>query len=109
MSASVVRRSDAIDAAFCRAIRSTLVGSMIPASIMSTVWFVSASNPSVGLDAAFTFARILCEPLAGVERNGQVLVLAPRKLPAERPEEQSSDDKPSKGRKVKRGQASSGH
>ena len=45
MSASVVRSSDAIDAAFCSAIRSTLVGSMIPACIMSTYSFVSASKP----------------------------------------------------------------
>ena len=27
-------------------------------------------------DAAFSFARIRCTPLAGVERHGQVLVLA---------------------------------
>lgn len=60
-------------------------------------------------DAAYTFARILCEPLAGVERNGQVLVLAPRNMPAPQPDELSSDDKPGKGRKVKRGQAASGH
>lgn len=38
-------------------------------------------------DAAYTFARIVCEPLAGVERNGQVLVLAPRQLPVAQPEE----------------------
>lgn len=60
-------------------------------------------------DAAYTFARILCEPLAGVERNGQVLVLAPRKMPAPQPDEQSSDSSPAKGRKVKRGQAANGH
>jgi rod shape-determining protein MreC len=60
-------------------------------------------------DAAYTFARILCEPLAGVERNGQVLVLAPRNMPAPQPDEQSSDDRPAKGRKVKRGQAATGH
>lgn len=60
-------------------------------------------------DAAYTFARILCEPLAGVERNGQVLVLAPRNMPAPQPDELSSDDRPAKGRKVKRGQASTGH
>ena len=60
-------------------------------------------------DAAYTFARILCEPLAGVERNGQVLVLAPRNMPAPQPDEQSSDDKPAKGHKVKRGQAATGH
>jgi rod shape-determining protein MreC len=56
-------------------------------------------------DAAYTFARILCQPLAGVERNGQVLVLAPREMPAAQPEDQSSNETPGKGRKVKRGQA----
>lgn len=60
-------------------------------------------------DAAYTFARILCEPLAGVERNGQVLVLAPREMPAAQPEELGSDDKPARGHKVKRGQAAGGH
>lgn len=68
-----------------------------------------AKVTKIDRDAAYTFARILCEPLAGVERNGQVLVLAPRNMPAPQPDEQSSDDKPGKGRKVKRGQAASGH
>lgn len=56
-------------------------------------------------DAAFTFARILCEPLAGVERHGQVLVLASRALPTARPDEPESntDARPGKGRKVRRG------
>lgn len=55
-------------------------------------------------DAAFTFARIVCEPLAGVERHGQVLVLARRNLPAPRPDEVvvSGDERPGKGRKVRR-------
>jgi hypothetical protein len=43
MSASVVSRSDAIDAAFCSATRSTLVGSMMPACTMSTYSMLSAS------------------------------------------------------------------
>jgi rod shape-determining protein MreC len=68
-----------------------------------------AKVTKIDRDAAYTFARILCEPLAGVERNGQVLVLAPRNMPAPQPDEQNSDDKPGKGRKVKRGQAVSGH
>src|SRR5690606_1851323 len=59
-------------------------------------------------DAAYTFARILCEPLAGVERNGQVLVLAPRQMPAPRPADLNPDDKPGK-RRIKRGVAASGH
>src|SRR5439155_590400 len=56
MSASVVSSRDAIDAAFCRATRSTLVGSMIPACIMSTYSLVSASKPRVMGMPAFTFS-----------------------------------------------------
>lgn len=70
-----------------------------------------AKVTKIDRDAAFTFARILCQPLAGVERNGQVLVLAPRDLPAPRPDEPLpvGDQRPGKGHKVKRGQAVSGH
>ena len=53
-------------------------------------------------DNSFSFAQIACEPLAGVERYGQVLVLGRRitpPLPAERPVE---PDKPVKGKKVRR-------
>ncbi|MDE2598210.1 MAG: rod shape-determining protein MreC [Rhodocyclaceae bacterium] len=68
-----------------------------------------AKVDKIDRDAAYTFARILCEPIAGVERNGQVLVLAPRNMPAAQPDEQISNDKPGRGRKVKRGQAVNGH
>ena len=54
-------------------------------------------------DSAYTFARIVCEPLAGVESHGQVLVLAPRQLPAAPPAEDIKVvDKPVKGKKVKK-------
>jgi hypothetical protein len=36
MTHSVVRRSEAIDAAFCRAVRVTFVGSMTPARTRSS-------------------------------------------------------------------------
>ncbi|MCK9283164.1 MAG: rod shape-determining protein MreC [Rhodocyclaceae bacterium] len=52
---------------------------------------------------AFAFASILCEPAAGVERHGQVLVLGTRTELAPRPEDLPTvDDKPSKGQRVKR-------
>jgi rod shape-determining protein MreC len=41
-------------------------------------------------DASFAFARILCEPLGGVERNGLVLVLASIPAQPERPPEAES-------------------
>src|SRR4029450_7286906 len=43
LSASVVSSSEAIDAAFCNATRSTLAGSMMPACSMSTYSMLSAS------------------------------------------------------------------
>lgn len=58
----------------------------------------------VDRDAAYSFAHILCEPIAGVERNGQVLVLAPRQMPVTQPDDtDDSSTTPAKGRKVKRG------
>ena len=67
-----------------------------------------AKVKKIDRDAAYTFARILCEPLAGVERNGQVLVLAPRVMQAEPPPELNPDTKTGR-RKIKRGAAASGH
>ncbi len=52
---------------------------------------------------AFAFARILCEPIAGVERHGQVLVLGPRTEMPIRPEELAvANEKAEKGRRVKK-------
>jgi rod shape-determining protein MreC len=45
---------------------------------------------SVERDAAFSFARIRCLPLAGVERHGQVLVLGQAPLPAVHQKEQAA-------------------
>jgi rod shape-determining protein MreC len=54
-------------------------------------------------DASFAFAKIHCEPLAGVERYGQVLVISgPKSLPPP-PDEPTEEKKPTKGRKVKKG------
>src|SRR5512145_834371 len=54
--ASVVSSNAAIEAACCRATRSTLVGSMMPARIMSTYSLVSASKPRVSGTMALTFS-----------------------------------------------------
>ncbi|HZV53597.1 MAG TPA: rod shape-determining protein MreC [Rhodocyclaceae bacterium] len=53
-------------------------------------------------DNSFSFARIACEPLAGVERHGQVLILGRRTVPPLPVETTATPDKPAKGRKVKR-------
>ncbi|HEY6896078.1 MAG TPA: rod shape-determining protein MreC [Rhodocyclaceae bacterium] len=62
-----------------------------------------AKVASIDRNNAFAFARIRCEPLAGVERHGQVLVLATRTAMAERPVEPDVvPDGPVKGKRVKK-------
>ena len=57
---------------------------------------------NIDRDNSFSFARIACEPIAGVERHGQVLILGRRVTPS-LPEEISSEPaKPAKGPKVRR-------
>lgn len=56
----------------------------------------------VDRDTAYSFARILCEPVAGVEKHGQVLILGAREPLPPQIEETEPRDKPSKGRKAKR-------
>ena len=54
-------------------------------------------------DTAYAFARIYCEPLAGVERWGQVLVLGKRVMQLPPPEEAiEAKGKPGKGKRVKK-------
>jgi rod shape-determining protein MreC len=55
----------------------------------------------VDRDNSYAFARIHCEPLAGVERHGQVLVLGNREAPPPPPEEPAEPREP-KGKKPKR-------
>ena len=56
----------------------------------------------VDRDAAYSFARILCEPVAGVEKHGQVLILGARESLPPQAEESDSRDKPAKGRKPRK-------
>ncbi len=56
-SASVVSRSEAIDAAFCSAERVTLVGSMTPAAMRSSHFSSCALKPN---DPSFSF---VCETM----------------------------------------------
>ncbi len=54
-------------------------------------------------DAAYSFARIVCAPAAGVENHGQVLLLGLREaLPAQADEAEARDAKPARGRKLRR-------
>ena len=53
----------------------------------------------VDRDAAYSFARILCDPAAGVEKHGQVLILGSREALPPQVEEGEARDKPVKSRK----------
>lgn len=53
-------------------------------------------------DNSFSFARIYCTPIAGVERHGMVLVLGERKVAPPPDEPATEKDKPTKLRKGKK-------
>lgn len=53
----------------------------------------------VDRDAAYSFARIVCEPSAGVEKHGQVLILGLREALQQQVEETELRDKPVKGKR----------
>lgn len=62
-----------------------------------------AKVAKVDRDQSFSFARITCEPLGGVERHGLVLILAPREAMPPQPEDPAAPKElPGKGRKVKK-------
>jgi len=77
-------------------VTSGLDGVYLPGLPVARVVQVDRNN-------AFAFAHIVCEPLAGVERHGQVLVLGARSGLPDRPiEPEGVGDKPEKGRRVKK-------
>ncbi len=55
-------------------------------------------------DTAFGFARIVCEPLAGIERHGMVLVLGKRVVTEAPPpaDNEERKDKPAKGHRTRK-------
>lgn len=53
-------------------------------------------------DNSYAFARIHCEPIAGVERHGHVLVLGSRIVPPQPEEPVERKDAPTKGKKVRK-------
>lgn len=56
---------------------------------------------SIDRDNSFSFARIECVPLAGVERHGQVLVLGKREILPMPPDAEEAVKKPGMGRKAR--------
>jgi rod shape-determining protein MreC len=54
-------------------------------------------------DSSYSFARIICAPLAGVERHGLALVLGGRTaLPPQPDDAPSAPDQPTRGKRVKK-------
>lgn len=56
----------------------------------------------VDRDTAYSFARIVCEPAAGVEKHGQVLILGAREPLPPQVEEAEARDKPVRGRRARK-------
>lgn len=65
-----------------------------------------AEVASIDRDNSFSFARIECVPLAGVERQGQVLVLGKRRLPPMPEEAPATPQKPVRAKKARTNDAS---
>jgi rod shape-determining protein MreC len=57
-----------------------------------------AEVTSVERETGQVFARVTCKPLAGVERDGQVLILSRAAVSLPRPDEPAEADAPRKGR-----------
>jgi len=61
-----------------------------------------AEVTSVERETGQVFARVTCKPLAGVERDGQVLILSRAAVSLPRPDEPAEADAPRKGRNRRR-------
>jgi rod shape-determining protein MreC len=62
-----------------------------------------AQVTSVERETGQVFARVTCKPLAGVERDGQLLILSRAAVSLPRPDEPTEADAPRKGRGRRRG------
>ena len=63
----------------------------------------AAKVTHIDRDNSYAFARIYCEPLAGVERHSQVLVLDKHDVPPPPPEELEKKGRAAKGKRVNGG------
>ena len=64
--------------------------------------FPVAKVVNIERDSAYSFARIFCVPIAGVENFGEVMVLSPRQALPERPPETAGRAATSDGQRVKK-------
>ncbi len=90
---------------FLAANAEILVGDVLVTSGLDGIYLPGlpvARIANIDRDNSFAFARIRCEPIAGVERYGHVMVLGDR-LVAPQPEEPAAQhEAPTKGRKVRK-------
>ncbi len=81
------------------------VGDLLVTSGLDDIYlpgFPVAKVVNIERDSAYSFARIFCVPIAGVENFGEVMILAPRQARPERPPEGASRAATNDGQRVKK-------
>ena len=81
------------------------IGDMLGTSGLDGIYlpgFPVAKVVNVERDSAYSFARIFCVPIAGVENFGEVMVLSPRQALPERPPETAGRAATNDGQRVKK-------
>lgn len=81
------------------------VGDLLVTSGLDDIYlpgFPIAKVVNIERDSAYSFARVFCVPIAGVENFGEVMILAPRQARPERPPESASRAAGNDGQRVKK-------
>jgi len=81
------------------------IGDMLVTSGLDGIYlpgFPVAKVVNIERDSAYSFARIFCVPIAGVENFGEVMVLSPRQALPERPPETAGRAATNDGQRVKK-------
>lgn len=81
------------------------VGDLLVTSGLDDIYlpgFPVAKVVNIERDSAYSFARIFCVPIAGVENFGEVMILAQRQARPERPPESGSRAAANDGQRVKK-------
>lgn len=81
------------------------VGDLLVTSGLDDIYlpgFPVAKVVNIERDSAYSFARIFCVPIAGVENFGEVMILAQRQARPERPPESASRAMLNDGQRVKK-------
>ncbi|MCH2220005.1 MAG: rod shape-determining protein MreC [Dechloromonas sp.] len=81
------------------------VGDLLVTSGLDDIYlpgFPVAKVINIERDSAYSFARVFCVPIAGVENFGEVMILAPRQARPERPPESAGRAATNDGQRVKK-------